>query len=294
MESKASLTATRDRSRNLRPRAPQSSRFVDLGSPDSKLFDGLVEATRRGPIMNGSTHRSRIAVVGAGLSGLTCARALADRGHVVQVFDKGRGPGGRASTRRVLIDGVEVGFDHGAQYFTSREPETIERVAGWIEEGVVQRWEGPIAVLGLGGAIQSYSEQERYVGTPGMSALSKHLASGLSARFGVTVERVQPTGDGLAIIEAGGHSLGNFDFAVVTVPPAQALALVADASPALASRAASVVMKPCWAVLVAFERPIEAPYDGAFMNEGPLSWVARASSKPGRLRYPDQSVGQCV
>ena len=56
-----------------------------------------------------------VAVIGAGISGLFAARTLADRGLNVKVFDKGRGLGGRMSTRRV--DGKSC-FDHGAQYFT--------------------------------------------------------------------------------------------------------------------------------------------------------------------------------
>jgi predicted NAD/FAD-dependent oxidoreductase len=41
-------------------------------------------------------------------------------------------------------------------------------------------------------------------------------------------------------------------------------------------------MNPCWAVLAGFPSPIETGFDGAFVNEGPLSWVARNGSKPGR------------
>jgi ribulose 1,5-bisphosphate synthetase/thiazole synthase len=40
-----------------------------------------------------------VVVVGAGIAGLTAARALASAGSEVLVLDKGRGPGGRASTR---------------------------------------------------------------------------------------------------------------------------------------------------------------------------------------------------
>ena len=64
------------------------------------------------------TTHSRIAIVGAGVAGLACARALADAGLHVQIFEKSRGVSGRMSTRR-----GELGqCDHGAQYFTARDP----------------------------------------------------------------------------------------------------------------------------------------------------------------------------
>jgi renalase len=46
-------------------------------------------------------------------------------------------------------------------------------------------------------------------------------------------------------------------------------------------------MDPCWAVLVAFADRLDVPWDGAFVHDSPLSWVARNSSKPGRPRGPD-------
>ena len=58
----------------------------------------------------------RVAVIGAGLAGLSCATALQAAGVVVRVYEKSRGPAGRMSTRRG--DGWQC--DHGAQYFTVR------------------------------------------------------------------------------------------------------------------------------------------------------------------------------
>ena len=43
---------------------------------------------------------TRVAIIGAGISGLACARQLVKAGVSVVVFDKGRGIGGRVATRR--------------------------------------------------------------------------------------------------------------------------------------------------------------------------------------------------
>ncbi|MGB5703206.1 MAG: FAD-dependent oxidoreductase, partial [Polyangiales bacterium] len=99
-------------------------------------------------------ERVRVAVIGAGLSGLACASALERRDFDVRVFDKGRAPGGRISTRRVEIEGTEVGFDHGAQYFTVRDSELAALVASWEKLGVAERWGGRIVAIGESGRFE--------------------------------------------------------------------------------------------------------------------------------------------
>ena len=240
--------------------------------------------------MSETDRKTKVAIVGAGLSGLACAKALGRAGHAVRVFDKGRGPGGRAATRRSEVQGVEVGFDHGAQYFTVRDDQLAMCVSEWERHGVVQLWEGTIAVLGRSGTVESFSTKARYVGTPGMSAISQHLAQGQDVRCGVTVGRIESKPGGVSVLDRNGDSLGDFEFAVVTAPPEQTKTLVSEASEAIVARAASVVMKPCWAVMAVFEPKLEVPYDGAFINEGPLSWIARTSSKPSRAETPDRWV----
>ena len=58
-------------------------------------------------------------VIGSGISGATIANLL-NRKFQVNLYDKGRGPGGRASFKRIK---GQIGFDHGTQYFS---PKTIE------------------------------------------------------------------------------------------------------------------------------------------------------------------------
>lgn len=98
----------------------------------------------------------RTAIVGVGMAGLACAERLAGRGHVLTLLDKGRGPGGRMSTRRVATEAGEANFDHGAQYFTVRDPGFRTRVDAWVATGCVAPWVAAGA--------------EAFVGVPGMNA----------------------------------------------------------------------------------------------------------------------------
>ena len=44
-------------------------------------------------------HKPTVAIIGAGLAGLSCATQLQAKGLKVQTFEKSRSPSGRMSTR---------------------------------------------------------------------------------------------------------------------------------------------------------------------------------------------------
>lgn len=67
-----------------------------------------------------TTHRQRIAIVGAGVGGLAAAARLAHQGHDVHVFEKGSTPGGRCNT--LSVDGFT--FDTGPTLLLM--PEVLE------------------------------------------------------------------------------------------------------------------------------------------------------------------------
>jgi len=224
-----------------------------------------------------------VAVVGAGVSGLSCARELAVRDFDVTVFEKSRGIGGRVSTRRT---GAGLHFDHGAQYFTVKNESFAAAVDLWRKAGLASPWEGRIRVLDRGSVSDTRSSQQRFVGVPKMNAPCKWIAEGLEVKLSTHVELLQRSGAKWRLLGDDRRDLGEFDSVVVSVPAPQTRQLV-EPVPFLREAIESIEMQPCWAVMVAFEQPLRLPFEGAFVNRSALSWIANSSSKPGRISHPE-------
>lgn len=207
-----------------------------------------------------------ILIIGGGMAGLSAATALASAGRAVTVIDKGRGPGGRMAARRVEIAGATVSFDHGAQYFTARDPAFQVAVAEWEAVGVTARW--PAA-----GA-------DAWVGTPGMNAPIRAMAAVLDVRWGVRADAITRTAAGWHV--AAGAQTFTTATVLIAVPAEQAQALLADVAPDLAALAGAVESAPCWAVMAGFDTPLPIAADTFRSDTGPISWAARNSAKPGR------------
>jgi predicted NAD/FAD-dependent oxidoreductase len=225
------------------------------------------------------TSKGRFAVIGAGIAGLACARALQSAGAAVTVFERDPFPSGRAAT---WID--EAGpFDHGAQYFTARNPQFAAAVQGWLADGVVQRWEGRIVAFDGGLVIDKTDSAERFVAVPGMRRLGLHLAQSLDLRCATPIARLRHGGSGWHLHgPQATEDFGPFD-AVLTALPSPLAADLLDGLTDLAEQARKVNWDPCWAATIALAHHSSAEFDGAFVNDDPiLGWIARDSAKPRR------------
>nr|WP_130587384.1 FAD-dependent oxidoreductase [Qipengyuania flava] len=208
----------------------------------------------------------QIAIVGAGMAGLSCATRLAALGHEVALFDKGRGPGGRMATRRVEADGTTLSFDHGAQYFTARDPRFVEQVARWEREGVVARWDA--------------AGEDAWVGTPAMNAPIKAMAGRHDVQFGTRIEQLLRDGDGWQL-DGEGAPDRRFDAVVVALPAEQAGPLLQQHASAMGDLADTTRSAPCWTVMAAFEQRLPSEQD-TIRHHGAIGWAARNNAKPGR------------
>lgn len=215
--------------------------------------------------------KMHVAIVGAGMSGLSCASQLVRSGHSVELYDKGRGPGGRMSTRRMSTPLGDAHFDHGAQYFTVRDPAFMAQVARWSASGVAAPW--PAAGTGA------------WVGVPTMNAVIKDMADQHDVTFGWHVRGLVRRGERWLLIgeDAAGERLeaGPYDAVVVSLPPEQASAIVALHDLSLAATALAARSQPCWTGMFAFAERLPSKAD-TVREAGLISWAARNGAKPGR------------
>jgi len=221
--------------------------------------------------------QKHIAIIGTGLSGLAAARTLNAAGHAVQLFDKSRGSGGRLSSKRSPFGDLDL----GAQYFTARDPDFSRSVQDWQAHGWVALWSPTVYQSRKGNLNPSPDEQQRWVGTPRMSALTRGLLADLPVRFETRICEIFRGQQHWQLLDADGQLHGPFSHVLVATPAAQASALLA-AAPELAAQAAAAAMQPVWAVALGFNQPLATPMQACFVQDSPLAWIARNSSKPER------------
>ncbi len=268
-----------------RPHRPETPVLGAVRARPTSEHARRLDVEAYGRLVDRPVRPLRVAVIGAGVAGLACARILADHGLEVEVLDKARGPGGRTSTRR----GEGGAFDHGAQYFTVRDRRFARAVASWTDEGVVARWDARFARLGPDGAA-SFEPSPRFVGTPSMSALCAHLAEDLRVSYRSRATRLVREGARWRVLleEGDAPDAGVFDVVLSTAPAPQTASLLGSAAPALAALASQISLRATWSLMVAFDGPVGLPFDhGEVLVGAPeigeaLGWVSRQSSKPGR------------
>lgn len=217
---------------------------------------------------------SSIVVVGAGLSGVECARTLAEAGHDVVLRDRGRRPGGRMALRR--HEGRVV--DIGAGYFTVRDDAFAAKVDDWRERGLARPWTDTFGTWSPGGTGTT-SGPMRWAAPGGLRSLVQDLAEGLDVRNAdpverVTVDGVRPEVDGEAV-----------DAVVLALPDPQARPLLEVGSPA--HDALDDPYEPAHALTVGWDRRTWSMPDALFVNDHPdLAFVA----DDGRRRGDDAPV----
>ena len=244
------------------------------------------------------TPSKHIAIVGAGMAAITCARTLVQAGHRVTVIEKSHTVGGRMATRNSAFGT----FDHGAQYFTVRDARfalalqtTPHTCKPWSANTVrVLDAHGMVAAAGLP------AREAHWVPSPGMSALVKEWAKPLALNIELQTrvthiepDAINPQQWQLRTVgeNDSSHVYSGFDAVVLAIPSPQAQALLATCKKGslLAKKIDKVEVAPCWTLMLAFPQAMQPDmwtlgpqWNAARSTHHRVAWLARESSKPGR------------
>ena len=227
----------------------------------------------------------KIAVIGAGLSGLTVANGLKDIADI-SVFEKARGVGGRMSTR--YADPYQ--FDHGAQYFTARSEAFKAFLAPHIQSGLVQPWAPKVVTLEQG--EKPYKRdwfEPHYVAAPRMNMLAKELAKDLDVSIKVEIAEIAQTGDGWLLHDKEGGVHGSFDWVISSAPCHQAANLIPAEFTGYA-QIADAKMDGNYTLMLGLKDKWAHGWQAAEVKNSPIGWIALNSGKPNRETEPSLVV----
>jgi renalase len=254
------------------------------------------------------TAPKNIAIIGAGIAGIACARTLKQAGHQVTVFEKSAGPGGRMATRRTPFGS----FDHASQYFTVRDA----RFARALETvpGLCRPWSAiTVRVLDEHGRVAAAglpAREPHWVPVPGMNALvgrwAQPLADSQCLELQTKVTRIErdPIEAKHWQLRSTGaqdsqHVFSGFDTVLLAMPSAQAQDLLHSSAQAarLAQQIGKVQVAPCWTLMIAYPQAMQPglsslgpQWNAARSTHHRIAWLARESSKPGRERIERWTV----
>jgi renalase len=229
----------------------------------------------------------KVAIIGAGLSGLTLAQQLADIAEVT-VFEKFHQVSGRMATRAHAT----YTFDHGAQFFTVKHPEFAALIHRLHEAGVVARWDARFVEVEGTHVKKSRAWEEafpHYVGMPDMASVGQYLAAQLLQKnvpicLNTQVTSIQKGETKWRLMDASDNVLGHYDWVVTAIPAAQAANLMPNGY-AYTSTLYGINMLPCYALMLGFEQALNLTWDAAHVTHSTLSWISVNSSRPGRNKH---------
>ncbi|MBM2619327.1 FAD-dependent oxidoreductase [Actinoplanes sp. LDG1-06] len=185
-----------------------------------------------------------VVVVGAGIAGLSCARALTDGGARVRVVERGRVVGGRLASKR--YDGRYA--DIGAAYLVADEPDFTAQVSSWQSRGLARPWTDTLRVYPGG---EPTTGPMRWAAPGGLRSLATDLARGLDVHLSTRLDAVPDDADAV----------------VLAMPGPQALRL--DPPPAVAAAANAQTWQPVIAAVLTYPSREWGDLRGAFVNDHP-------------------------
>ena len=216
-----------------------------------------------------------VAVIGGGISGVSCAGALAELGCTVDVYDRGHRLGGRLATQTLRDTGTAYDgrpVDVGASYFTVDDARFGNVVGDWIGRGLLCPWTDTFHIADGSGVIGTKVGPMRYAAPLGLRSLDEDLAGALPSDLVEIRHPFDVTG-----IDVGPDSVRIADreyraVALCGPDPQMDVLVPGDHAP---------LWEPVLALVAVYDDRTW-DFDGVFVNDDPvLSFVADDGSRRG-------------
>ncbi len=243
----------------------------------------------------------QLAIIGAGVAGLAAARSLRRQRPdlAITVYEKSRGLGGRAATRR--RDGFV--FDHGAQYFKTPDPALERLITQELPADLLHDIGMPVWTFDAEGVLAEGDPQQnagpKWTYRDGLNRLGKLLAEGLEVRREVRIARLEPSGGSggrWALVDTAGALAGAADRVLLTPPAPQTADLLAALPPeprdALLAELGRARYRRCISLALAFRRSLARPFYALVNTDRlhPIAWLALEHQKAPDRCPPGHSL----
>lgn len=235
-----------------------------------------------------------LAIIGAGVSGLSAAFQLKQANIEAQVFEKSRGFSGRAASR----SRKGCRYDYGANYFKPDSDEVARLVFQSLPTDDLSPVPGDISVFDEDGNISpgdpKQNAQAKWNYRSGISTLGKLIVQ--SGQLDVTRETritsLARLDSQWWVNDEKGREHGPFDAVLLTAPGPQTVELLTSVEefppvPAIARELSKAEYYCQFAVALHFSEPIKMPGDSyALINTDRghgLAWISHENRKCGRI-----------
>ena len=222
-----------------------------------------------------------VAIVGAGLAGLTCARELTAAGYRVCLLDKSRGLGGRIATRRV--DGVRV--DHGLRYWQPQTEGLQALTKDLLAANIIEPWPVRAYEILQREVLTPVEHPTVYVAAAGINAIAKYLARDFTPNENLftSYRAVSISGQpGDWIVEFDDGEAIKAKQCAIAIPAPQAAELLdtytskenrRQVRSAAIAQIEAVEYWPCLSVLAGYDSPYRHQMGELSADGGPEGWM---------------------
>lgn len=232
-----------------------------------------------------------IAIVGAGLAGLTAGRLLARKGHEVIILEKSRGFGGRLSTR-YAGDDLSIKLDHGSPFIASGGDQFNAFISELSEKGVLKPWTDSFAFHNDEGFFETHPSREKsmvYVAPEGMNSVGRYMSRWVDVRTSKHVSGITMVAPGARtkrpwILNMSDSSVLEADALILAVPAIQASGLLQtaqDETPVRALHAVTSTVKydNLFTLMVSYAEQAQPDWKGLYCQNDVLSFISNENSK---------------